>query len=137
LPVPSSARDVESSGDLGVVKNENALSNLVHDNPHYENSNAYDFRRFCCRNHAHGAPVNFNEVSLWVRARETDRATLGQLIAFDHCYARGILIASNDGGVVSRRETADNGAFKVVRRGKAGRNDRCLLIGSPVIIESQ
>ena len=48
------ARDVETSGDLGVVKTESALLNLVHDNPHYENSDAYDFRRFCGRNHDHG-----------------------------------------------------------------------------------
>ena len=51
---PSLARDGEVSGDFGVVKTESALLNLGHDNQPYENSNAYDFRRFCGRNHNYG-----------------------------------------------------------------------------------
>lgn len=55
LPVPSSARDVESSGDFDVVKTESGLLNLSHDNQPYEKSDVYDFRHFRWRNHNYGS----------------------------------------------------------------------------------
>ena len=59
LPVPSPARDVETSGDLGVVKTESDLLNLGHDNPHYEKSDAYNFPCFGCGHDSYGRTHKF------------------------------------------------------------------------------
>jgi hypothetical protein len=48
------ARDVENSGDLGVVKTESDLLNLGHETLHYKKPNAYSYPCFGCSHGGYG-----------------------------------------------------------------------------------
>jgi hypothetical protein len=47
---------------------------LVRETLHYEKSDVYNFHCFGCRHGGYGGTLIFSEVSLWVRARETDQS---------------------------------------------------------------
>jgi hypothetical protein len=52
--MPSSARGVESSGNLYVVKTESELLNLGHETLHYEKPNSYNIHCFGCCHDGYG-----------------------------------------------------------------------------------
>ena len=62
------------------------------------------------------------------------RATLLKLVHLNERHPRRIADASNYRGVCARRESPENGTFKVVRRRNGGCYDFAFLIAAPVVI---